>query len=409
MEMSNEILSIVPGAWAAFLERIKEANTGLRVFDRRKEEAKDKRDYDVVAVRGTLLATVPEYLRYFGVACTGYDEIVDEIDAAISSGNDTLMIAIDSPGGMVKGIDTVLDALDRAKETKHIIAHISGLGCSAAYWIATKADEITATRLSEVGSIGAFSVMYDVSAQAEKKGVEAVVTRSGKHKGAGVPGAPITEEQREEQQRQVDAIADAFFGDVAMARPDVDISEIQDAGVWLAGKAAALGLVDRVVASIGEAAQYEEEDIEMSDKQDAAKIEAANVAEATAVNAPDAGKIERERCTALLAEFADDPTFAREAIDRGLSVSEAKAERYDVLRARTEALAKVGGESPVGKASKEADEGAPVDEPQDFIALGRARAKADGISLSEACEVLARENPQAWKSYQQQRTVALAQ
>jgi hypothetical protein len=125
-----------------------------------------------------------------------------------------------------------------------------------------------------------------------------------------------------------------------------------------------------------------------------------------AAQAVDVGAIERARCAEILKTFRDDPEFAAAAIDRGMTVAEAKAERYDVLQARAHAVASLGI-APIQKAPVEDTE--PVAEtPVDFMGMASAMAEKHGIPLYAACEKLSREKPDLWKNYQLARTDALA-
>ena len=63
-----------------------------------------------------------------------------------------VVLKIDSPGGMVSGLDPVLDQIRELSEQTLVVASINGMGASAAYRIASQAGSIFASKDSEVGS-----------------------------------------------------------------------------------------------------------------------------------------------------------------------------------------------------------------------------------------------------------------
>lgn len=162
-----------------------------------------------------------------------------------------ILLLIDSPGGEVSGVQELGDAVFAARAVKPVVAHISDLGASAAYWVASQADRITANRSAMVGSIGVYTVMEDWSEAYAEAGVQVHLLTSGPYKGAGVEGTPISEAQLKPVQEEIDALATMFRDTVKRGRA---ISEDRMTGlatgrVWLAPQAQALGLIDEVCNS----------------------------------------------------------------------------------------------------------------------------------------------------------------
>jgi hypothetical protein len=92
--------------------------------------------------------------------------------AAAAEDITSMLLAIDSPGGQVDGIQDLADEVQRARQSKIVDAYIEDLGASAAYWIASQARRITANATGFVGSIGAFAVLEDLSGLAAREGVQ---------------------------------------------------------------------------------------------------------------------------------------------------------------------------------------------------------------------------------------------
>jgi signal peptide peptidase SppA len=157
--------------------------------------------------------------------------------------------AIDSPGGTVAGTADLAADVKAARRKKPVWAHIDDLGASAAYWLASQADAVYANNPTAlVGSIGTLQVVYDYSAAAEKEGVKTLVFRTGPLKGAGVPGAAVTEEQAANYQRLVNETQTHFDAAVRAGRgmTRAELDAVRTGGVFPAGEAVGLKLIDGV-------------------------------------------------------------------------------------------------------------------------------------------------------------------
>jgi signal peptide peptidase SppA len=173
-------------------------------------------------------------------------------DAAIAdSGVKTIILDVESPGGVVTGTDELSSKIYSARGTKPIIAHVNGYAASAAYWIATAADEMVMTASAEVGSIGVIGVHDDVSAALEKMGVKKTITKAGKFKAEGNSFGPLSEEAMQHRQQVVDSYYDDFVRAVARNR-GVSLSAVRDGfgqGRMVRAEAAiAEGMADRIAS-----------------------------------------------------------------------------------------------------------------------------------------------------------------
>ena len=83
---------------------------------------------------------------------------------------------LDSPGGMVDGCQTLIDAILDAKQVKPVFAFINdGMACSAAYHIASACTEIWASKRTDIiGSIGVMISYRDYTEYYKKLGIEDV-------------------------------------------------------------------------------------------------------------------------------------------------------------------------------------------------------------------------------------------
>lgn len=160
----------------------------------------------------------------------------------------SLLLAIDSPGGMVAGTMELADEVARAVTLKPVAAHIEDMGASAAYWVASQAQRLTATRLSQVGSIGVFAEVIDSSGAAAREGLVVHVRSTGPFKGLGAPGTPIPPALLDEIDGLVAGIGAEFFAAVRRGRhvSAAKMEAVTTGQVWLAPQAQALGLLDGI-------------------------------------------------------------------------------------------------------------------------------------------------------------------
>jgi signal peptide peptidase SppA len=136
-----------------------------------------------------------------------------------------------------------------ARSKKPVVAAISGIGASGAYWLASQADEVVVTPSGLVGSIGVVSAHEDVSAAAEAKGVRVTLISAGKYKTEGNSLGPLSDEGLAHAQSMVDEFYGMFVSDVAKGRrvPVDDVRNGYGEGRVVNARAAvASNLVDRI-------------------------------------------------------------------------------------------------------------------------------------------------------------------
>lgn len=273
----------------------------------------------------------------------------------------TVLFDVESPGGSVQGIDELAAEIHSARSRKRIVAHTDSLMASAAYWIASQANEIYSTRSADVGSIGVYAVIDDYSKRYEQYGVKTHVVSSGGHKGAGVQGTEITSEHLAEFQESVNAINDIFVAAVAAGR-QVDAKEVRAAWnngkTWLGDKAASMRLVDGIATFEGLLARLQKERGQKgSDDEELAARAADNPTgdemttksetEVKLRSSEDLDKaraegIEAERARITAIKSAAHPSqrdLADELIENGTSAQDAKDRLHADLIARFDAKA----------------------------------------------------------------------
>lgn len=159
-----------------------------------------------------------------------------------------ILVLVDSPGGTVAGVHDLYSAIAAAAKQKRVTAVIEDLAASAAYYAIAGATEIVINPTGNTGSIGVYAVFADASELFRKLGIEIIVIRSGAHKGTGVEGTNISQQQIDQLQAVVDAQGRHFITAVARGRRmSVDrAKELADGRVLVGEQAVAAGLVDKV-------------------------------------------------------------------------------------------------------------------------------------------------------------------
>jgi len=157
-----------------------------------------------------------------------------------------LIVEIDSYGGYPVASEEITNALKRMKTP--VIALIRESAASGAYLIATAADRIYASKMSDIGSIGVSMSYLDYSEQNKDQGIIYQQLSSGKFKDSGDPDKELTEEEKELYMRDVSILHDIFVRKVAENRNlDIEkVRELADGSTMLGQAAKDNGLIDEI-------------------------------------------------------------------------------------------------------------------------------------------------------------------
>lgn len=209
----------------------------------------------VIGLKGVLMPVGGLLAMFFDIE-NPLDRFQRDFDQAM--GNDevgAIVLDVDSPGGVVDFIPEVAAELHKARGKKPIVAVANTLAASAAYWLASQADEVSVTPSGEAGSIGVYAAHRDMSGALEMAGIKNTLIHAGKYKIEGNPFEPLTDEAREHIQADVNGFYDMFTADVARGR-GVKQQAVRDGfgeGRVLSAKDAVRdGIADRV-ETLGEA------------------------------------------------------------------------------------------------------------------------------------------------------------
>lgn len=175
------------------------------------------------------------------------EEIVAHIDEIEKNNNiKAVIVEIDSPGGYPVASEEIMNALKRM--TKQTIAVIREGAASGAYLIASGADRIYASEMSDVGGIGITMSYLDYSQKNRQEGITYQELSSGKFKDTGSPDKELTAEEKELYMRDIKILHESFVKRVAENR-GLDIEKVEklaDGSTMLGRAAKENGLIDEI-------------------------------------------------------------------------------------------------------------------------------------------------------------------
>jgi len=256
---SQDVLLIDPKRWAAQVAEVSEASLPHSFTNDEDEDCDIYGDclpqmtvgedgIAIVPIKGTISTGLPAIASAFGFVDTG--KIREQIETALADPKvRAVLLNFDSPGGFVTGTPELGSYIAEAAQKKPIYSYTAGLCCSAAYWLAAPTRAIFATISAEVGSIGVYVAHTDQSAMASMMGLAVRVFRSGKYKGAGVPGTALSDDQASNIQQRVDSLAAIFKSHVLSNRPGVSEDAMQGQ-TFLGYESAFAKLSDAVVVDL---------------------------------------------------------------------------------------------------------------------------------------------------------------
>lgn len=204
----------------------------------------------VIPISGMMMkGDIPWILGFFGIAATSTTFVREQItEATLDPSVEKIVLDIDSPGGSVPGTSALAADVFAARELKSVEVRAQDMMASAALWVGAQADIITAGPTASIGSIGVFTVIEDSSKAFEQAGIEVNVITSHELKGIGVPGAPLTDNQRADVQADINRLKELFVEDVARGRKKdkSEIDELATGQVFIGIEAKKAGLVDAI-------------------------------------------------------------------------------------------------------------------------------------------------------------------
>lgn len=177
----------------------------------------------------------------------GSDTFAEEIrKARLNDRVKAIVIRINSPGGSALASDVMWREIKLATEVKPVIASMSDYAASGGYYLAMACDTIVSQPTTITGSIGVFSVLFDLSSFLDSKlGITFDEVKTGDVGGLSVT-RPLTAVEKSIWQRRTEDIYDSFTAKAAEGR-GMSVNELKKVAsgrVWTGVQAKERGLVD---------------------------------------------------------------------------------------------------------------------------------------------------------------------
>lgn len=200
----------------------------------------------VIPVSGPIFRYANLFTEISGATST--QELATDIQAALDNRYVRgIVLDINSPGGEATGISELARLIASARGVKPIVAYGGGTVASAAYWLASAAEQFVIDDTAVLGSIGVVMSYLDTSERDSKSGVRRVEIVSSQSPDKRVD--PNSETGRAKVQATVDALAGVFVSAVAKNRgvsEEKVLSDFGQGGVLVGAQAIKAGMADRI-------------------------------------------------------------------------------------------------------------------------------------------------------------------
>lgn len=241
-----------PGALRSFIEGIKDYRKSYpHGLVSHEPDAHDsswsiqmRDDVAIISLDGILLPKPGFFARLFG-ACSMEKVAQDITTAAEDPRIQSIILDIDSPGGVAIGPSELAEVIAKAKKQKPIVAYVGGTCASAAYWIASACTEIVAHKSAMLGSVGVIQTV-GVQEAPDFQGYKHIEILSSNAKNKRPD--PMQEDGMAEIKREIDSLEKQFLSDISSYREiDVDtvIKNFGQGGMLIASEAIKVGMADR--------------------------------------------------------------------------------------------------------------------------------------------------------------------
>lgn len=169
-----------------------------------------------------------------------------------------VVFRVSSPGGSVFASEKIKSEIDLLRKDKPVIASYGNYAASGGYWISANCDYIFSNAGTLTGSIGVFSMMYDLSGTMKDIAhVNITSVNTNRHSDMYSGMRSLTNEEVAYMQASVENIYDKFTGIVSDGRNlrKSYVDSIAQGRVWAGSDALEIGLVDQI-GTISDAIEY---------------------------------------------------------------------------------------------------------------------------------------------------------
>jgi len=180
------------------------------------------------------------------------DSLREEVSAvlAVAAKTDSVLIRLESGGGVVHGYGLAASQLTRLKQAGlHLTVTVDKVAASGGYMMACIADRIVAAPFAIVGSIGVVAQLPNFHRLLKKNDIDYEQFTAGEFKRTVTMFAENTQHGRDKFQQELEETHQLFKQFVAEQRPQLQIAQVATGEHWFGYQALPLGLVDELATS----------------------------------------------------------------------------------------------------------------------------------------------------------------
>ena len=169
--------------------------------------------------------------------------------ARLDDDTKAVVVRVNSPGGSALASEVAWREMSLLQDVKPVVISMGEMAASGGYYISAPADYIFADKLTLTGSIGVFSVVFNLESTLKNKLGVTIDTASTSPSAGGVGiFKSLTPEQRKSHAAIVDRIYTTFTSHVSEGRnmPVADVLNIAEGRVWSGSDAVEIGLADEI-------------------------------------------------------------------------------------------------------------------------------------------------------------------
>ncbi len=169
---------------------------------------------------------------------------------AVARPGDTVLLRLESPGGVVHGYGLAASQLARLKKAGLTLwVSVDKVAASGGYMMASLADRIFAAPFAIVGSIGVVAQVPNVHRLLKKLHVDIELHTAGEFKRTLTVLGENTDEGRRKFKEDLEDTHLLFKRHIADARPALDVDSVANGDFWYGREAVDVGLVDELATS----------------------------------------------------------------------------------------------------------------------------------------------------------------
>jgi protease-4 len=165
-----------------------------------------------------------------------------------NSSVDAVILRVDSPGGSSMASELIWNQVAQLQKVKPVIVSMANYAASGGYYISCPADSIVANPLTVTGSIGVYSILFDLTELYAKIGLSHKTIKRNTHADFASTHRTRSPDEMKRIEDFVQAVYQEFIGKVAEGRDrsTEEIDNIAQGRIWTGRQAKEKGLVDEL-------------------------------------------------------------------------------------------------------------------------------------------------------------------